>query len=211
MMPAMPLQASVLVLNRSFVPVNLVTVQRAFGMLFADSAQVVLIEDGQMGLYDLGGWLEASEVRRVHKPQENHQEWVCTVSFAVEVPRIVRVLSYNRYPESRVSLSRRNILARDEHRCQYCGRTFSPAELSVDHVVPLSRGGAHPLVERRLRLPPLQPPERRQNAARGRHEAAEAPGRAALRPAGAAEAAAREIPFLAHVLQRPPVVRAAAD
>lgn len=140
-MTAAPLQASVLVLNKSFVPVNLVTVQRAFGMLFADSAQVVLVEDGQMGLFNLDGWLEASQVRRVHKPLENHQEWLSTVSFAVEVPRIVRTLTYNRYPDSRVSLSRRNILARDEHRCQYCGHTFSPGELSVDHVVPLSRGG----------------------------------------------------------------------
>jgi 5-methylcytosine-specific restriction endonuclease McrA len=142
MMLAMPLQSSVLVLNKSFAPVNLVTVQRAFGMLFAESAQVVLIERGQVGLYDLDGWLEASHLRLLHKPEEDHQEWVCTVSLSVEVPRIVRVLSYDRYPQSRVSLSRRNILARDEHRCQYCGRTFSPPELSVDHVVPLSRGGS---------------------------------------------------------------------
>ena len=140
-MVGIPLQASVLVLNKSFVPVNMVTVQRAFGMLFTESVQVVLIENGQVGLYDLAGWMETSQLRRVRKPEENHLEWVATVSFEVEVPRIVRVLSYNRYPDSRVSLSRRNILARDEHRCQYCGGTFPAGELSVDHVVPLSRGG----------------------------------------------------------------------
>ena len=38
--------------------------------------------------------------------------------------------------------NRRNLFARDSNRCQYCGRKFPPAELSLDHVMPRSRGGA---------------------------------------------------------------------
>jgi 5-methylcytosine-specific restriction endonuclease McrA len=63
------------------------------------------------------------------------------VSFDIQVPRIIRLLFYNRYPNRRVSFNRRNIFARDENRCQYCGRSFATNELSIDHVVPLSRGG----------------------------------------------------------------------
>ncbi len=141
-MSATALQASVLVLNRSFMPVNLVSVQRAFGMLFTDTAEAVCMRDGQVGLYDYEGWVQASRRNRANGDHD-HCEWIRTVSLQLEVPRIIRLNGYDRYPESRVSLTRRNVLARDEHRCQYCGREFPSTQLSVDHVLPVSRGGGN--------------------------------------------------------------------
>lgn len=135
------LRASVLVLNKSFVPVNLVAVERAVGMLFTDGAEVVMVEDGHLGLHDFESWLDVSRLNAAHGPNGDHREWLSTVRYDLQVPRIVRLLDYDRYPPSRVSLSRRNVLARDEHRCQYCGRRLPTGKLSVDHVVPLSRGG----------------------------------------------------------------------
>jgi 5-methylcytosine-specific restriction endonuclease McrA len=38
-------------------------------------------------------------------------------------------------------LTRKNILLRDNHQCQYCGETFSAVDLTLDHVIPRSRGG----------------------------------------------------------------------
>ncbi|MGD2174642.1 MAG: HNH endonuclease [Candidatus Brocadiaceae bacterium] len=135
------LQSSVLVLNRSFVPVHIVTARRAFGMLFKAVAEVVQIEDGRMGLYDFENWREISEFKRKNGLVDEDTEWVSTISFDIAVPRIVRLLFYNRFPKRRVSLNRRNLFARDENRCQYCGRKFSSSELSIDHVIPLSLGG----------------------------------------------------------------------
>ncbi len=135
------LQASVLVLNRSFTPVNLVTARRAFGLLFKAMAQVVEIEDGRLGLYNFESWQEVSEFKKENDMVEEHSDWVSTVSFDIQVPRIIRLLFYNRFPERRISLNRRNLFARDENRCQYCGRKFPTSELSVDHVIPLSLGG----------------------------------------------------------------------
>ena len=40
-----------------------------------------------------------------------------------------------------MKFSRGNIYLRDQNRCQYCGKKFSSSELSLDHVVPISRGG----------------------------------------------------------------------
>jgi len=57
------------------------------------------------------------------------------------VPRIIRLLFYDRLPPGDVKFNRRNIYARDENRCQYCGRRFSSSELSIDHVTPRSQGG----------------------------------------------------------------------
>ena len=47
----------------------------------------------------------------------------------------------DRLPRQEVKFSRGNIYLRDSNRCQYCGRKFSSSELSLDHVVPISRGG----------------------------------------------------------------------
>ncbi len=135
------LQSSVLVLNRSFVPVHLVTVRRAFGMLFKAVAEVVHIEDGQLGLYNFESWQEISEFRKRNDLMQAEAEYISTVSFEIQVPRIIRLLFYNSYPEHRVSLNRRNLFARDENRCQYCGGKYPSSELSIDHVVPLSLGG----------------------------------------------------------------------
>ena len=55
-------------------------------------------------------------------------------------PVVIRLTRYVRVPyRARAPLSRQGVLARDAHRCQYCG---SPAE-TLDHVMPRSRGGRH--------------------------------------------------------------------
>jgi 5-methylcytosine-specific restriction endonuclease McrA len=50
-------------------------------------------------------------------------------------------MTYDKLPKQRVKFNRRNIFARDENRCQYCGRRFKTQDLSLDHVIPRSRGG----------------------------------------------------------------------
>ncbi len=55
---------------------------------------------------------------------------------------IVRLLSNIQIPRRMLRANRRNLLLRDENTCQYCGRSMPQSQLSVDHVVPTSRGGA---------------------------------------------------------------------
>ena len=64
---------------------------------------------------------------------------VRAVSMSMPFPSIVRLSMYVRVPFKHIILSRKNILRRDAHRCQYCGRGDIP--LTIDHVVPISRGG----------------------------------------------------------------------
>ena len=135
------LQSSVLVLNRSFVPLHLVTAQRAFGLLFKAVAEVVTLEDGQLELYNFETWQEVSAFKKQAGALDGDSEWISTIRFELQVPRVIRLQLYNNYPRRRVSFNRRNIFARDENRCQYCGRKYPTNELSLDHVVPLSRGG----------------------------------------------------------------------
>ncbi len=137
--PVSGLNASVLVLNRHYMAVHVVGVRRAFGLLLNQLAEVIHIEDGQYGNYDFQSWREISELRAEFKEPE--EDWVRSVNFEVCVPRVLRLLYYDRLPKQRVRLNRRNIFARDGNLCQYCGKRYSTSELSLDHVVPTCRGG----------------------------------------------------------------------
>lgn len=56
-------------------------------------------------------------------------------------PSVIRLKRYRHVPHRVQVLTRRNILVRDGHQCQYCGETFSAMELTLDHVIPRSKGG----------------------------------------------------------------------
>ncbi|NLX60684.1 MAG: HNH endonuclease [Phycisphaerae bacterium] len=135
-----PLSASVLVLNRMFMAVRVINVRRAFTLLYKDLAEVVSIEDGgAYATYDFSTWTEVSQYKKTFEPAEH--EWIRTVRLEIAVPRVIRLLGFEKVPRREVRFNRRNIYARDNNRCQYCGRKFPTSELSLDHVIPKSRGG----------------------------------------------------------------------
>jgi 5-methylcytosine-specific restriction endonuclease McrA len=133
------IQSSVLVLNRTYSAVHVIGVRRAFSLLCRELAEVIHIEDGSYANYDFASWREVSESRaRFKEPQ---QDWIRAVNFEIQVPRVLRLLTYDRMPKQTIRFNRRNIFARDGNRCQYCGKKFPMSELSLDHVHPRSQGG----------------------------------------------------------------------
>lgn len=106
-----PLPYQVLVLNATYEPVNVCSARRA----------IVLVLKGKAEVVNAGA-------RSLHSERS---------SFVV--PTVIKLLHYVRVPRAeRRRLSRRAILARDGFRCQYCG---SSKHLTLDHVIPRSRGG----------------------------------------------------------------------
>lgn len=136
---ASALDSSVLVLNKYYMPVHVIPVRRAFCLLFKDLAEVIILSDGHYQSYDFQSWREVSEVRSKFKDPDD--DYIRTIHFEIQVPRIVRVLTYDRVPRNKIKFNRRNIFARDGNRCQYCGKKFPTGELSLDHIMPRSRGG----------------------------------------------------------------------
>jgi len=134
------LDASVLVLNKLFMAVHIISVRRAFCLLCKDLAEVVNLEDGQFATYTFESWREVSEYRSRHFRQEE-DDWVRTSSSQIQVPRVIRLFAYEKMPKHTVKFNRRNIFARDNNQCQYCGRKFPTTELSLDHITPRSQGG----------------------------------------------------------------------
>jgi 5-methylcytosine-specific restriction endonuclease McrA len=134
-----PLSNSVLVLNRFYMAVHVINVRRAFCLLVRRLAEVIHLESGQYANYDFHSWREISELKAQFK--EPHEDWVRSVNFEIQVPRIIRLLTYDRVPNQVVRFNRRNLFARDHNTCQYCGHKFPTTELSLDHIIPRSQGG----------------------------------------------------------------------
>lgn len=137
------LDCKVLVLNKLYVAVRVISARRAFSMLFCNLAEVIHSDDeGKYVTYDFESWAELSQLKT---QMDNHElanhDWIKTVRFDMAVPRIIRLLGYDRLPAQLVKLNRRNLFARDRNQCQYCGRHFSTSELSIDHVIPRALGG----------------------------------------------------------------------
>ncbi len=107
------MQEPVLVLNATFEPINVTAVRRALVLVLKGVAQA---------------------------EEHNHAE-VHSTSTALKVPSVIRLLSYRHIPQQTRALSRKNILLRDRNTCQFCGLLFPASELTLDHVMPRSRGG----------------------------------------------------------------------
>ncbi len=110
-----PLLRPVLVLNASYEPIHVCAVRRA----------VILI------------------VKGVALAEESGEGLLRSPSQAMDVPSVIRLLEYRLIPRQTRAISRKNILLRDQHTCQYCDQRFGAGELTLDHVIPRSRGGAN--------------------------------------------------------------------
>lgn len=130
-MTASALQRPTLVLNRNWQPVNVATVARALVLLWNESARVVDPDDYR--LYDWADWSQ-------RRPREG-DAFIQAVRFPLRVPEVIVLAEYDRLPTGAVSFSRRNLFKRDHWTCQYCGKRPGGNELTIDHVLPRSRGG----------------------------------------------------------------------
>jgi 5-methylcytosine-specific restriction endonuclease McrA len=120
----------VLVLNRHFQPVQVTTAKRAMVLLYGGSAEAV-DEGGET--YDFERWRAL--------PPRSADECLPIVGSALRIPRVVHLHRYERMPRVSIRLTRRNLMFRDAHECQYCGKRPPLRDLNIDHVVPRSRGG----------------------------------------------------------------------
>jgi 5-methylcytosine-specific restriction endonuclease McrA len=120
----------VLVLNRHFEPVQVSTAKRAFVLLYGGTA-LALDEEGDA--YDFDLWRSL--------PVRHSDDVLPIVGGKLRVPRVVHLHTYDRTPRVSVRLTRRNLMFRDQHQCQYCGKRPPLRELNIDHVLPRSRGG----------------------------------------------------------------------
>lgn len=102
-----------LVLNQDFSPLMVCSVERAFILVYLNKSEMVRSATGH----------------KIH-----------SVTRSFPLPSVIRLNRYVNAPYKGVNLTRQNIFKRDNSECQYCG---TKRDLTLDHVMPSSRGGTH--------------------------------------------------------------------
>jgi len=102
----------VLVLNQDYTALALCSIQKAFVLLFLEKAEMV------------------------HKSETTNLR---TITKIYPAPSIIRLQHYVHIPYKGISLSRHNVMKRDQYQCLYCGSTKN---LTLDHLIPKSKGGS---------------------------------------------------------------------
>ena len=105
------MNTAVLVLNKDYQPLSVCSVQRSVKLLFLEKAELL---------------------------HDDPERQLRTVNDEYSYPSVIRLHNYIRLPYTRIVLSRRNIMKRDNYTCQYCG---AKSDLTLDHVLPRSRNG----------------------------------------------------------------------
>lgn len=127
------LKERVLVLNRSWRPIRFTSVRSAVTRVYQGSARVV--DPATFATHGFESWREAGRFARDTVRSLHGAGWT------MAAPEVIVLGHYDGFRPGQARFTRRNIYARDGNTCQYCGRTFGTKELSLDHVVPRSRGG----------------------------------------------------------------------
>lgn len=124
------IQQPTLVLNKSWQPIDVQTVAQAMTKLWLNIASAVDTTD-----YSLHTWISWS-----NREKNESDKTIGLVSGSIVAPEIIVLHHYNRVPSTVVSFSRKSLFARDEYKCQYCGKIGSK-DLTIDHIVPRVRNG----------------------------------------------------------------------
>lgn len=125
----MYLNKRVLVLNKSWIPVNICTVKRAICLVYQDMAHVV--DPDTYEVFEFEQWCTKETLQMINAS-----------SISIPVPDVIVLKAYNGLrAKMRVPFSRTNLLKRDDYICQYCGKKKRAGELNIDHVIPRAKGG----------------------------------------------------------------------
>ena len=107
----MMLNQAVLLLNQNYEPLTICNVKRAVILIFLGKAEMI----------------------------EKNSGVLHSVSLEIPIPSVIRLARNVRAPRKQIMLNRKNLMIRDNHTCQYCGRRVQP--LTIDHVIPKHYGG----------------------------------------------------------------------
>jgi hypothetical protein len=126
-----------LVLNRNWAPVTFLPVRIAVCTVMRDMGSVLDTENYLLLSFE--EWIQ--EHSRPASDEVDDEGWIVTPTMRILAPEIVVLKKYGERPPRKIGLTSPNLYRRDDHTCQYCGIELPPTKLTIDHVLPRSRGG----------------------------------------------------------------------
>ena len=128
------LEIPTLVLNRGWTPIHTLPARVAIGLVARDVA--CIIDPVTYEVHNLQSWHDVSTARNLAEEQSIRSSSLCLAPLEVIV-----LTTYSGVGDRNVTFSRLNLYRRDRNTCQYCGVRPGTRELTIDHIVPRSRGG----------------------------------------------------------------------
>ena len=125
------LNRPVLVLNKMWLRIRIISAKRALKLIFADKASIVDGDD--FSVYTWEQWITLDST--------NDEYGIETTSGRIKVPEVIVLLKYDKVYVKDMRLTKRNLYMRDKYKCQYTGRQVRHDEADIDHVIPRSKGG----------------------------------------------------------------------
>lgn len=123
----------VLVLNRSYAPIHIITWKRAMSLIYQDKA--LSIDHVSFASYNFADWISLT----FERPEDFYL--IGSANSPVALPEIIVATGFNKLPDRQVKYSRQSVFSRDHFKCAYCGKVFGVKSLTIDHIVPRSKGG----------------------------------------------------------------------
>ena len=123
-----------LVLNRAWMPIQVTSAREAISLVAKGSA--LIIEPATYQTHDLRTWNDVSKARARFEG-----ETIRSTRLAIVPPEVILLKAYQGQGERSVVFSRKNIFKRDRYTCQYCGAQPGPESLTIEHILPRSKGG----------------------------------------------------------------------
>ncbi len=122
-------------LDKNYQPIRIVNLKGAIYLIFREVAHVL---DQDYNIFNLQEWLRHSELR--HNVDEDFKA-LRSVNSAFGIPEVLKLKHFKQRKARKSSCTKNNIAFRDLHICQYCGKCLTHAGSTIDHIVPVSKGG----------------------------------------------------------------------
>jgi 5-methylcytosine-specific restriction endonuclease McrA len=137
------LNEPVLTLNRNWQPVTFMPVQTAIVNVMRDMASV--LDPVNYYLMPFEEWVETHKpaLDDEGNPVESEKRWIKTSRLWIPAPEVIVLKQYGETPPRRITFNRSNLARRDDYLCQYCGKEIGIVKMTIDHVLPRSRGGVN--------------------------------------------------------------------
>lgn len=134
---------NVLVLNKYFTGIHVCSLLRAVSLAYDNKAEIISVTKNGFYPFSFCEWVDAFNFPETLGLDPDGETTIRTGSIEFFAPKVIRLTASNYVASEKRQLrpTRHNVILRDEFTCQYCGKEFTSAKLTIDHVVPKSKGG----------------------------------------------------------------------
>jgi 5-methylcytosine-specific restriction endonuclease McrA len=131
MMPRDLLNQKTLILNKHWMPIDVTRAFHAINLVYRGAA--LFVDPETYAVYKFSDWIK--------RPQQG--ACIRSVWLSIQVPEVLLLIGFDKPARQRVPFTKKNVFMRDLHTCQYCNKQSASDKLTVDHIIPRSKGGTN--------------------------------------------------------------------